>query len=82
MACGTCVLTSRVSSMAEVAGGAATLVDPTDVASIASALASLLGDDRRRAAMVADGMARARQFSWTRTAELTEAVYRQAGRRA
>jgi hypothetical protein len=32
--------------------------------------------------MVADGMARARQFSWTRTAELTEAVYRQAGRRA
>lgn len=82
MACGTSVLTSRSSSMAEVAGDAAVLVDPTDVAAIADALTRLLVDVAFREQMAARGPARARQFSWARAAALTETTYRTALERA
>jgi glycosyltransferase involved in cell wall biosynthesis len=76
MACGTPVLTSNVSSLPEVVGDAAMFVDPEDVASIAASLTRLWHDGDLRADLRARGLARAREFSWDRTARLTLEVYR------
>jgi glycosyltransferase involved in cell wall biosynthesis len=78
MACGTPVLTSNVSSLPEVAGEAAMLVDPADVESIAAGLRELLESASRRAALAALGTARAATFSWDRCARQTLEVYRRA----
>ena len=74
MACGTAVITSSVSSLPEVAGDAAILVDPFDVGAIASAMRSLLNDDDLRVHLGAAGLARAREFSWQRAGKETRAV--------
>lgn len=81
MACGTPVVTSRTSSLPELVGGAAVLVDPTDVAALARALKTVLADESRRQSMSQAGLARARAFSWERTAAATLAVIRNAARR-
>ncbi len=74
MAQGTPVVTSRGTSTEEVAGGAAVLVDPLDVASIADGLHRALADaDALRAA----GRARAEQLSWPAAAAATLDVYRE-----
>jgi glycosyltransferase involved in cell wall biosynthesis len=78
MACGTPVVASNVSSIPEVAGDAALLVDPTRPEEIADALVRLLRDSQLRADLVGRGSARAREFPWSRTAEATLDVYRQA----
>src|SRR2546425_145083 len=75
MACGCPVVTSNVSSMPEVAGEAAVLVDPTSVEDIARGLAAVWNDDGLRCGLVALGLARARQFTWPRAARETIAVY-------
>lgn len=75
MACGTPVLTSNVSSLPEVAGDAAVLVDPTDVEAIAAAMRRVLQDQALAAALSAKGLARAQQFTWERTARETIKVY-------
>lgn len=71
MAAGATVLTSAVSSLPEVAGDAALLVDPTDVEAIRAGLARLLGDPALRARLAEAGRARATGFSWARTAAAT-----------
>jgi glycosyltransferase involved in cell wall biosynthesis len=68
MAAGAPVLTSNVSSLPEVAGDAALLVDPRDSDAIRAGLARLLGDGALRAGLRARGRARAAQYSWDRTA--------------
>jgi glycosyltransferase involved in cell wall biosynthesis len=78
MACGTPVVTSNRSSMVEVAGEAAELVDPLDVGALAGALAALLRDPRRRADLRRRGLARAGAFSWERAARETAAVFAEA----
>ncbi len=78
MACGAPVVTSRVGALAEVAGGAAALVDPRDETHIAAALARVLTDGTYAAHLRASGRARAAQFGWTRAATETVAVYRRA----
>jgi glycosyltransferase involved in cell wall biosynthesis len=78
MACGTPVLTSNVSSLPEVAGDAATLVDPADVSSIAAGLRGLLESPSLRAELATRGRARAASFSWDRCARQTLEVYRRA----
>ncbi len=78
MACGTPVITSNTSSLPEVVGDAALLVDPYDVEAIAEALARLLEDEELRQRLREAGLARARQFSWERTARETLAAYRLA----
>ena len=75
MACGTPVVTSNTSSLPEVAGDAALLVDPSDVAAIAWAMRRVLDDHALSAKMRAKGLARAREFTWERTARETIAVY-------
>lgn len=75
MACGAPVVTSNAASMAEVAGGAAMLVDPRDVAGLAAAVAQVLHDERLRERLRGAGLARARQFSWKTAARQTLDAY-------
>jgi glycosyltransferase involved in cell wall biosynthesis len=77
MACGIPVVTSNISSMPEVAGEAALLVDPYDMAALADALQRLLTDDALRADLVSRGFRQASQFTWTRAAQQLVEVYRQ-----
>lgn len=81
MACGTPVVTSRTSSLPEIAGDAALLIDPTDVDGIARALRTVLAGDARRQQMSAAGIARSRLYAWERTAADTLDVIRDAARR-
>ena len=75
MACGTPVVTSNSSSLPEVAGDAAILVDPFDVDQIANAMWLVLSQPDLAAALSEKGLARAAQFTWERTARETIAVY-------
>jgi glycosyltransferase involved in cell wall biosynthesis len=75
MACGTPVVTSAGSAMAEMTGDAAVLVDPLDVASITAGIEVA---DRRRDELVPLGLARAAEFTWERTVEAAVAGYRKA----
>jgi glycosyltransferase involved in cell wall biosynthesis len=80
MACGCPVVTSQVSSMPEIAGGAAILCDPADPASIAEALVAGVAPDRDRLRDM--GFRRAGEFTWAAAAASTLDVYREvAGRR-
>lgn len=76
MACGCPVITSDCSAMPEVAGGAAVLVDPQDVASIEKALARLWNDDAEREAVRKAGLKRARNLDWAEFARANLAIYR------
>lgn len=77
MASGTPVLTSNASSMPEVAGGAARLVDPLDIEAIAHGLQSCLDDPQWLSQARERGLARAAGWSWERCARETMSVYRQ-----
>jgi glycosyltransferase involved in cell wall biosynthesis len=78
MACGTPVVTSTASSLPEVVGPAALLVDPTDTEALAVAMERGLTDAGLRAQMKAQGLARAADFSWSETARRTKESYRRA----
>ncbi len=78
MACGAPVLASNRSSLPEVVGDGAALVEPTDRAAFTRALAALLDSPRRRAELSTRGRSVAAAFSWERTAAMTLEVYRQA----
>jgi glycosyltransferase involved in cell wall biosynthesis len=73
------VLTSNVSSLPEVAGDAAYLVDPNDEHQIARGLEALLGDEDLRDRLIGAGLARAARFTWHETARRTATVLREAG---
>ena len=77
MACGTPVLTSRSSSLTEIAEGAALLVDPYDEREISAGLLALATDGELRAGLTARGLARATRYSWDRTGRETAAAYRE-----
>jgi alpha-1,3-rhamnosyl/mannosyltransferase len=77
MACGAPVICSNTTALPEVAGDAAVLVNPSDGAALAAALARVLGDAGLREALRAKGLARATQFSWAHTAAETLRIYRQ-----
>jgi alpha-1,3-rhamnosyl/mannosyltransferase len=74
MSAGAPVVTSATSSLPEVAGDAALLVDPRDVRAIRDGLEAVLTDPARAAALRDAGRARAAEFSWERTATLTRQV--------
>jgi glycosyltransferase involved in cell wall biosynthesis len=78
MACGTPVLCSDRTSLPELAGDAAALVDPGDPDAIQSALTELLSSAARRRSLSAAGLARAAGLTWDRCADLTLAAYRRA----
>jgi glycosyltransferase involved in cell wall biosynthesis len=75
MASGTPVVTSNLSSLPEVAGHAAVLVDPYDPQAIADGMYRVLTDAALRAELVQKGLARARQFSWEDSARRVRDIY-------
>ncbi|HLC45165.1 MAG TPA: glycosyltransferase family 1 protein [Patescibacteria group bacterium] len=76
MAAGTPVLTSSVSSLPELTGDAAVLVDPLDTEGMSEALEKLLKDTSFRASLAERGRRRAREFSWKKCATQTLQLYR------
>lgn len=69
MACGTPVLTSNCSSLPEVAGQSALLVDPHNTLQIAEGLVRLITDADLRCQLIERGYRQIQQFSWTKAAE-------------
>lgn len=78
-ACGVPVLASNVSSLPEVAGDAALLVDPSDVDAMAEGLCRLVVDETLRGALVARGYANVERFSWARAAREVLEILESAG---
>jgi glycosyltransferase involved in cell wall biosynthesis len=79
MACGTPVITSNRTSLPEVAGDAALLIDPTRPEALAEAMTSIMHDGELHQRLRAKGLARARAFTWDAVAEQTVAIYRAVG---
>ena len=76
MAAGLPVVCSRGSALEEVAGDAATLVNPLDTRSIADGIDRILGDEQLASAQRERGLARSRMFDWDIAAQQTLAFYR------
>jgi len=77
MACGTPVITSNTSSLPEVVGDAAIVVDPYDVKSFTEKMYTLLTDQTLRENIITRGLARSKIFSWEEAARKTRKVYEQ-----
>lgn len=77
MACGTPVITSNLSSLPEVAGNTALLVNPYNVGEIAQAMQAVTADSTLRERLCQDSLTRASQFSWARTGQATAKVLQQ-----
>lgn len=75
MACGTPVITSNVSSMPEIAGDAAVIVDPTKPDDIKKVIFSLINDKDQQKELIIKGLKRAKEFTWEKTAAQTAKVY-------
>jgi len=75
MSCGAPVITSSKSSLPEVVGDAALLVDPLDVDALAVAIESVLANKELRTELSERGLKRAKFFSWEKTAEQTWSIY-------
>ncbi len=78
MASGVPVVTSNCSSLPEVAGDAARMIEPGDRAALSEALVAMLEPSPDRQERVARGIKWARTFTWERCADQTIAVYRRA----
>ena len=75
MAAGTPVITSNVSSLPEVVGDAAILIDPYDLDAIADAMRRVLTDDALRQDLRARGLVRVKEFSWDRSISRVREIY-------
>jgi glycosyltransferase involved in cell wall biosynthesis len=81
MASGTPVVTSNLSSLPEVAGDAAVLVDPYDPNAIADGIYRVLTDVALRRELRRKGLARAAQFSWEQSVRRVREIYSEVGER-
>ena len=81
MSCGAPVIAGSASAIVEVTGGAARLVDPESTEEIARAILEVVENEEMRRQLAEAGRLRAAEFSWSRTAQLTLEVYREALRR-
>jgi glycosyltransferase involved in cell wall biosynthesis len=77
MACGAPVITSNTSSLPEVVGDAAILIDPHDSETLCHAMWRVMNDADLRMRMRQRSVERAREFSWQHTAQETLAVYQE-----
>lgn len=75
MACGAPVITSNLSSLPEVGGSAALLVDPHDTDAISDAILKLETDDARRMQLIKAGYLQAGKFSWERAGRQLKSIY-------
>jgi glycosyltransferase involved in cell wall biosynthesis len=82
MACGCPVIASNVSSLPEVVGDAALLVDPYDIEALAQAMLTVLEDDDLKRQMSKRGITQARKFSWQKAGDELLAVCREVADKA
>ncbi len=75
MACGTPVLTANISSLPEVAGDGAVLIDPYNVDEMAQGLHQLIHDDTLRGSLRTRGLKRATELTWERSARQLLGIY-------
>jgi glycosyltransferase involved in cell wall biosynthesis len=75
MACGAPVITSKTTALGEIAGDAAVVIDPHNARELADRMIDLLGSDSLRASLKAKGFARAKEYSWARSAFQTHDLY-------
>lgn len=78
MACGTPVITSNVSSLPEVTGDAAILVDPADIKAMVDAVIRLSENKKYAKELAHKGLLRAQSLSWNKTAKLIAMTYKKA----
>ena len=81
LACGTPVITSDTSSMAEIVSYAGILVDPTDTSTLTQAMTKLLTDKELYHYLSEKALMRSHTFSWQDTAQKTNEIYRTALRK-
>ncbi|MFN3404749.1 MAG: glycosyltransferase family 4 protein [Cytophagaceae bacterium] len=79
MACGTAVITSNVSSMPEIAGKAALLVDPFSPEDMAQAMRKYLSDEALKQYMIKAGNERFKEYTWENSAKKLLKIYKQVG---
>jgi glycosyltransferase involved in cell wall biosynthesis len=77
MACGTPVVTSNVSSLPEVAGDAAVLINPHSVEELADSIKRIISNEDLREENIAKGLERARLFTWEKCAKETLEAFSQ-----
>jgi glycosyltransferase involved in cell wall biosynthesis len=77
MACGCPVVGANAGAIPEVTGGAAMLFEPLDVDGLAKAILAVTGDPAVRQDLVRRGFARAKEFTWERTARETLDVFKE-----
>jgi len=70
MSCGTAVITSTTTSLPEVAGDAAILVDPENTEAIALAINRLYSEPDLKKELIKKGLIQARKYSWEKTSSL------------
>lgn len=73
--CGVPVITSNLSSMPEVAGFGALLIDPGSVESISGAIGKIIKDEKVRDQLIKEGLENVKRFSWEKAAKETVQVY-------
>lgn len=76
MTLGTPVITSNTSSLPEVTGDAALLIDPNNFLELAEAMLKMIGDRALRTQLITKGKEQSQKFSWNKTAQNTLTVYR------
>jgi glycosyltransferase involved in cell wall biosynthesis len=81
MACGTVPIVSNRSSLPEVVGDVGLMINPDDPTELAQAMHHALTDSAWRTQQIQAGVARAKQFTWERTARIAQQVYEQVGLR-
>ena len=81
MACGTAVVAADATSIPEVTGDAAMLVNPRDPIQVAAALDLLLSSENLRDELITKGHARSASYSWSETARQTRSIYEEVVRR-
>ncbi|MEX1238610.1 MAG: glycosyltransferase family 1 protein [Cyclobacteriaceae bacterium] len=75
MACGAPVITSRISSMPEIAADAAMLINPLNTDEIAEAMLALSSNERMRNTKIDAGLSNAKRFNWKKSAEQVLRLY-------
>ena len=75
MASGIPVITSNISSLPEVAGKAAILVNPYDIVEIAKAIKNVIKNDKLKKEMIEKGLKQARKFTWENSVKKLEKIY-------
>jgi glycosyltransferase involved in cell wall biosynthesis len=76
MACGLPVVTSNTSSLSEICGEAAVMVDPYSINSIAEGIEKVIKDKKIREELIKKGFEQAKKFTWEKTVKETVAVYK------